>query len=607
MSMPALPPLPPTYNQRLPGVYGEFGWSAGICVFYLQTTMSPNDLYNKTTLISDIPGSERWSVRNLFQRDVDNDRVKNDLIPYLRNPDQIKFFSPLTLTILPFSERETDKSIWMVSQVSQLEGETEWLEWTFGELYRFRHMKNSPYGQVEWNDSKTKLVAIDGQHRLSAVRRIARDSDSPEGIQNWNIPVVILSCAMDQQERPNQSILGVVRNVFIYINREAKKPTIARQILLTDSEINAICVQELLEMSHENDDLEPRARSEEIPPLAIYDWRETSDNEFSPILFKIEEIHAWMKHYILGEDYDDKQEKALAIQPIDSVKNAFMKKSLSLDDAEEVRKVVKDRLNPGIVHLLSNFKPLRDYISGIRKIESDLENESDISRHALSQLRFGSNRGEEANKEDIEELLRASRKKMDDLKRDIPYPFGMEIGMRGVMSAFGDEDLRDCLVALRGGQVSWLEYAEWFTESLNYAYDNGYLGTDSRKRQRLLRHVIEDHNETVVNYRLEKAGDAFGAFVKLFIAAYALSRGELRGESLRDPEDGVLDGVLEKLNTTIFRGYKKQVRPRLMEENRELSLAELKEAVIEEATQLTKKHIKKIQNEVDKVTGSSSP
>ena len=30
-------------------------------------------------------------------------------------------------------------------------------------------------GQLEWNDNNVKLVAIDGQHRLSALKRSMRD------------------------------------------------------------------------------------------------------------------------------------------------------------------------------------------------------------------------------------------------------------------------------------------------------------------------------------------------------------------------------------------------------------------------------------------------
>ena len=83
MAMP--PSKPVTYNQSLPGVYGAFGAGGGLQAFYLQSAITPVDL-EKISLISEIPGSERWSVRDLFQRDVDNDRVTNGLLPYLEKP-----------------------------------------------------------------------------------------------------------------------------------------------------------------------------------------------------------------------------------------------------------------------------------------------------------------------------------------------------------------------------------------------------------------------------------------------------------------------------------------------------------------------------------------
>ena len=37
------------------------------------------------TLIEDIKGSDKWQVRDLFQRNVDQNRVEDDLIPFFKN------------------------------------------------------------------------------------------------------------------------------------------------------------------------------------------------------------------------------------------------------------------------------------------------------------------------------------------------------------------------------------------------------------------------------------------------------------------------------------------------------------------------------------------
>ena len=91
------------YNQQRDGVYGVFGSGSGLQAFYLQSAIAPSEL-KQLDLISDISGSEKWSVRHLFQRDVDNKRIEESLLPYLETVDKIKFFNPLTLTILPMAD-----------------------------------------------------------------------------------------------------------------------------------------------------------------------------------------------------------------------------------------------------------------------------------------------------------------------------------------------------------------------------------------------------------------------------------------------------------------------------------------------------------------------
>src|SRR5438552_17875851 len=100
MSDAPLPPQPRPYNQMLLGVYGEFGTGANAQIFFLQSTLAPTSL-EKTALISDIPGSETWQVRDLFQREVDIRRVTKGLLPYLQSTDKVTCFNPLTLTRIP--------------------------------------------------------------------------------------------------------------------------------------------------------------------------------------------------------------------------------------------------------------------------------------------------------------------------------------------------------------------------------------------------------------------------------------------------------------------------------------------------------------------------
>src|SRR5690606_25196598 len=106
------------------------------------------------------------------------------------------------------------------------------------------------------------------------------------------------------------SILDVVRNMFVYINTQAKTPSRARQILLNDEDICCICLQELLQYSHENDVIDDATqRVQSRIPLLLYDWRGATKNgrdDPSPASLKpVTEVADWFAYYIIGDSIDE--------------------------------------------------------------------------------------------------------------------------------------------------------------------------------------------------------------------------------------------------------------------------------------------------------------
>ena len=144
--MSVSPPLmKQRYSRQLPGVYGQFGTGAGVRAFYLQSALTPDQL-NWVSLISDIRGSERWPVRDLFQRDVDNDRISGSLLPYLQDVQKIKFFNPLTLTLLPMQEN-SDQVLTQMPRVVESSMQRDGHKWSLIErpdYHRRRPMRAEP-------------------------------------------------------------------------------------------------------------------------------------------------------------------------------------------------------------------------------------------------------------------------------------------------------------------------------------------------------------------------------------------------------------------------------------------------------------------------------
>lgn len=583
-----------TYNHELHGVYGEFGTGAGLRAFYLQSTISPQEL-NRVSLISDIAGSERWPVRDLFQRDVDNDRITAGLLPYLQDESKIKFFNPLTLTVLPMGSAG-DSVLTEMQQIVESKlrmDERDWDCLTREGYFRVRWITGNPeYAMLEWDDRHTRLVAIDGQHRLSALKRYERDQDASSrgDFRKWRIPIVVV-CFRATNGPEQARVLDVVRNIFVLVNTEAKKVNDARAILLRDDSVNAVCTQELLQSSHSNDLLPASNRDDKVLPLLFFDWRgeeKSGQRVHAPGAVKsVEEVKDWFQYYILGDDFSVDQQTALGINPAHNLHPSFHEKAMDYFASEVLRKIVRTDLIAAVSFVLQNFNPCRRYISRLRVMESNYGQKSDLSRHAFYELRFGTSPAMDANRGDVERIVGELKAEVEKAKVDhFHKPFDMEIGMRGVMFAFGD-------LRRHFGYPDWIEYARWFAETLNLAHEESWFDLNEKLGSEHLRQVVVDHNDNIINYRLGDMKDAFGAYVSLVV----LSRGYQRPEVWQKPEPAVRDDYLERLEGTVLRGFKKEIRP-LLREQYPNGGRELTEEVNRQATKLAGNHVQRLDRDL---------
>lgn len=586
-----------TYNHELHGVYGEFGAGAGLRAFYLQSTISSPEL-NRVSLISDIAGSERWPVRDLFQRDVDNDRITAGLLPYLQDESKIKFFNPLTLTVLPMGS-DGNSVLSEMEQVVESPTRMDGHDWdclTREGYFRVRWITGHPeYAMLEWDDRRARLVAIDGQHRLSALKRFEHDQDAASrgDFRKWRIPIVVV-CFRATSGPEQARVLDVVRNIFVLINTEAKKVNSARAILLRDDSVNAVCTQELLQSSHSNDLRPISDRNNEILPLLFFDWRgeeRSGQRVHAPAAVKsVEEVRDWFQSYILGDDFSPAQQTALGINPTHALHQSFHERKMDYFASEELRRLVRHELIAAVSCVLQNFVPYKRYTSRLRAMESSYGKKSDLARHAFYELRFGTNPAMDANRADVERILGALRTDIENEKEiHFEEPFNLEIGMRGVMFAFGD-------LRRQFGNPDWMEYARWFTETLNRLYEGRWFDLNRAPGSEHLRQVVIDHNDNIINYRLGDARDAFGAYVSLVVLS-----GSHRPHGVwQNPEPALRDEYLERLEGTVLRGFKKEVRPQLREKYPNGG-RELTEAVNRRATQLAGKHIQGLDQLLSKL------
>lgn len=545
------------YNRKKYGYSGQLGRGGNAVIRFIQTAITPDEL-DAITLVENIQGSERWEVRDLFQRDVDGERVARDIIPYFQDEAKVKFFNPLTLIVVPVENSKVASQLHGAgSRVERIDSIDYNVESSEGYFRFATHPEEAAFSFVEWNDRVVKVVAIDGQHRLSALKRWKEMPAGSEGLRSWTIPVVILGLFQDGVPAPK--LLDVVRKTFIYINSTAAEVNVARRILLDDESVNAICVQELVQTSHSNDCRELDERLESRLPLLFFDWRgevRGGSRVQAPGSVKgLEEIYGWFVHYILGEDGGHRQLDRLELDDIVPPLNGFgFNKKLTHPDSEKVREQFRSVLLPAMQCLLERFQPYETYVKKVRELESRSLRETDYAQHAFMMLRFGTHRGGDEIRADIArkreelvgELLALQESAFDPLLR-------LDVGMRAVVYAFCE------LRHLPEEREEWLPYSEWFVEALNRLYKDGWFRKFdelSKLQRELLTHIVYDVSGGIINYRLEDQGRALGGLFALLIAQRA-KRTDLLTDAWENWGDSMKD--------TALRGFKKSVRATLRE------------------------------------------
>jgi len=301
---------PITFSNKVLGIWGEFT-SGNSRVIFVSTTarftiMAGDDeelvLTKYLTPVREILDPKTMKFSELLQRDLDDYRVVEEMVPYLlgmgaKGP---VFFPPILAVLLPYQNRQAQdmpevelsdsegKRILSAGAVYQLKRNLR----PDGELNR--KLRRAELG---WNETQAKLVVIDGQHRAMALLAIYRtqydqwnNSNGREYQQYYErsvktylenkkssdieIPVTI---ALFPDLSGDKQVHQAARKLFIDVNKEAKSPSKSRLILMSDQDLRSVLTRELLEEIRKID-LE---NSSEAPLLTAieYDNQTIKENE----------------------------------------------------------------------------------------------------------------------------------------------------------------------------------------------------------------------------------------------------------------------------------------------------------------------------------------
>ncbi len=293
-------------------IFGRYSYS-NAKIPYFQVSMSFSDAAEYLSLVNEMPGaaSMNWRVEELFQRDIDWARVEKKIVPYLRQQDQPQFFNSLTIALLPFRKEAIHTfdghADWDPPELDDKDqfgdGKTE----SFGPIscgywssWKRATDDGARLGQLCWNTKQVCGIAIDGQHRLAAIKEIAQPGkDQYDGTSVPVIFVVLDPSLGFTGDATRENLIGTLRRLFIDLNKHARTVSRARQILLDDRDPASICVRALVGpvLTTGADELS------EVPPrlpLALVDWHsEQAKFDTGPYLATILGVD-WMVAKTLG-------------------------------------------------------------------------------------------------------------------------------------------------------------------------------------------------------------------------------------------------------------------------------------------------------------------
>lgn len=278
------------YQQMSYGTYGSFTTASGT-IHFLETkikigttTTDPESrLTNFLRPVREVLPTKSMDFNQLLQRDLDDHRVATQLVPYLleKNISGPAFFPPIVAALLPFNGTIPQDFFPKRTEVDVYEDELSWWNgYAFGESFKFEKMTNQngeehqlKFGRVLWNDEKTQLVVIDGQHRAMALLSIYRTLHSkwegsgdkyrhfyepviqelfkkiPENervdvFSKIELPVNLLWFpGIDENSTNHQK---AARKLFVDVNKNARVPSPSRILLLSDSNLISILTRKAL-------------------------------------------------------------------------------------------------------------------------------------------------------------------------------------------------------------------------------------------------------------------------------------------------------------------------------------------------------------------------
>jgi DGQHR domain-containing protein len=207
--------------QALSGTYGK--------VSYFTTRTSLRDAAENLVLAPQ--GSLSFGER--IQRTLNQDRIQNEILPYLEN-NELRFFNSLVCILLP-------------------DGDATEGYWDFEEYKNDKGQRIGGLGLLRIAKDVARVI-LDGQHRYEALRLLWQSrKDDLQGIFP-EIDVALTFVVVDNlgrlgkpQKDLRKKTIEAVRNLFAVLNKTARSVDKATLLLIDDTQVTNVMTRKLIE------------------------------------------------------------------------------------------------------------------------------------------------------------------------------------------------------------------------------------------------------------------------------------------------------------------------------------------------------------------------
>jgi DGQHR domain-containing protein len=331
-------------SPQLHALGGSFAMGNSV-IPYFTTHMTLAEVATCLKTPNELPGwsDEDVEIEGLFQRQLDYRRVNKKILPYLRNESNIRprFFNSLTVALTPYRDSkfvEFDNSFDAPDLLAtNTSSSKKFGPITIGFYGELNADDPSTYAVTElcWNPDQVACVAIDGQHRLHALKRL--HSTAPEYGTNTKISVILIVPSPElgySTDRFSDGLLPMLRSIFIDLNKHSVPVKRSRLVLLDDIDPHSILVRRTIESRLSK--IDPTDIGGDRIPLGLVDWH-GDDAKFDngPYITTVLMLDRIVEHLISATSVRDWTDKNSVRRQLDGFKRLGFEPSESLVDRYE--------------------------------------------------------------------------------------------------------------------------------------------------------------------------------------------------------------------------------------------------------------------------------